>query len=220
MSLESGYNFNTLNADYDHQVNDVENSIPVINDTLSNAYSSVFQYHKPGVTFRYSGEINTINAGVQYQISELTGNLSRSETDIKQNYNHLLPRFIWRSNLGNGKNLRFSYTTRVNQPSITQLSPVIDNSDPLRLYVGNPNLDAEYTHNVSFNIHSFSQFSSTSFFASVGGSITNQKIITSRVINEEFREECSSLLILQAVHCAKCWMSMMNGGPVPALVSV
>lgn len=39
-------------------------------------------------------------------------------------------------------------------------------------------------------------------------------------INEEFREECSSLLILQAVHCANCWMSMMNGGPVPALVSV
>ena len=39
-------------------------------------------------------------------------------------------------------------------------------------------------------------------------------------INEEFREECSSLLILHAVHCANCWMSMMNGGPVPALVSV
>lgn len=39
-------------------------------------------------------------------------------------------------------------------------------------------------------------------------------------INEEFREECSSLLILHSVHCANCWMSMMNGGPVPALVSV
>ncbi len=39
-------------------------------------------------------------------------------------------------------------------------------------------------------------------------------------INDDFREECSSLLILQAVHCANCWMSMMNGGPVPALVSV
>lgn len=39
-------------------------------------------------------------------------------------------------------------------------------------------------------------------------------------VNEEFREECSSLLILHAVHCANCWMSMMNGGPVPALVSV
>ncbi|HEY3384932.1 MAG TPA: outer membrane beta-barrel protein [Saprospiraceae bacterium] len=186
--LEFSYNFNTQNADYDHDVYDLENTNPVPNDTLSNAYSSIFQYHRPGITFRYSGEVNTVNAGIQYQVSELTGNLSRSETDIKQNYNHLLPRFIWRSNLGNGKNLRFNYTTRVNQPTIVQLSPVLDNSDPLRLYVGNPNLDAEYSHNLNFNFHSFSQFSSTSFFASVGGSITNNKIINSRFINEDFRE--------------------------------
>jgi hypothetical protein len=186
--LEFSYNFNTLSADYDHTVNDVENSIPVRNDSLSNAYSSIFQYHRPGVTFRYSGEVNTINAGLQYQVSELTGNLSRSETDIKQNYQHFLPRFIWRSNLGNGKNFRFSYTTRVSQPTIVQLSPVLDNSDPVRLYIGNPNLDAEYSHNMSFNFHSFSQFSSTSFFASIGGSITDNKIITSRYVDENIRE--------------------------------
>lgn len=186
--LELSYNFNTLTADYDHKVYDVDNENQVFNDTLSNTYSSVFQYHKPGVSFRYSGEVNTINAGLQYQVSELNGDLSRSETDIKRNYSHLLPRFIWRSNLGNGKSLRFTYTTRVNAPSIVQLSPVVDNSDPLRLYVGNPGLDAEYTHNMSINMHAFSQFSSTSFFASLGGTLTNNKIITSRFINEAFRE--------------------------------
>ena len=186
--LEFSYNFNSLDADYDHTVSDLENTIPVPNDTLSNQYSSIFQYHRPGVSFRYSGEVNTVNVGLQYQISELTGQVSRSEEDIKKSYNNLLPRFIWRSDLGNGKNLRFAYTTRINQPSITQLSPVVDNSDPLRLYIGNPNLDAEYNHNVNFNFHSFSQFSSTSFFGSIGGTLTNHKIITSRFVNEEFRE--------------------------------
>ena len=182
--LEFSYNFNSLDADYDHTVSDLENTIPVPNDTLSNQYSSIFQYHRPGVSFRYSGEVNTVNVGLQYQISELTGQVSRSEEDIKKSYNNLLPRFIWRSDLGNGKNLRFAYTTRINQPSITQLSPVVDNSDPLRLYIGNPNLDAEYNHNVNFNFHSFSQFSSTSFFGSIGGTLTNHKIITSRFVNE------------------------------------
>ena len=186
--LEFSYNFNTLDADYDHTVNDLENSVPVFNDTLSNTYSSVFQYHRPGVSYRFSGENTTYSAGLQYQVSELTGQVSRSEEDIRQTYNHFLPRFFWRSDLGNGKNIRFNYNTRINQPSITQLSPVIDNSDPLRLYVGNPNLDAEYTHNLNFNFHSFSQFSSTAIFASIGGTVTNNKIITSRFINEEFRE--------------------------------
>ena len=186
--LEFSYNFNTLSADYNHDVYDVESGNQVINDTLSNFYTSVFQYHRPGASFRYSGEVNTVNIGLQYQVSELTGQLSRSESDIKQSYNNFLPRFFWRSDLGNGKNLRFYYNTKINQPSITQLSPVLDNSDPLRLYIGNPNLDAEYTHTANFNFHAFSQFSSTAFFASIGGTLTNHKIITSRFINEEFRE--------------------------------
>lgn len=39
-------------------------------------------------------------------------------------------------------------------------------------------------------------------------------------LNEEFENECDSFLILQAVHCANCSLSMMTGGRVPALVSV
>jgi hypothetical protein len=39
-------------------------------------------------------------------------------------------------------------------------------------------------------------------------------------VNEEFESECDSFLILQAVHCANCSLSMMTGGEVPALVSV
>lgn len=39
-------------------------------------------------------------------------------------------------------------------------------------------------------------------------------------LNEEFEKECDPFLILQAVHCANCTLSMMTGGKVPALVSI
>lgn len=39
-------------------------------------------------------------------------------------------------------------------------------------------------------------------------------------LNEEFETECDSFLILQAVHCANCSLSMMTGGEVPALISI
>ena len=39
-------------------------------------------------------------------------------------------------------------------------------------------------------------------------------------LNEEFEKECDSFLILQALHCANCSLSMMTGGKVPALISV
>lgn len=39
-------------------------------------------------------------------------------------------------------------------------------------------------------------------------------------INEELEKECDGLLILQALHCALCCLSMMTGGEVPALISI
>jgi hypothetical protein len=39
-------------------------------------------------------------------------------------------------------------------------------------------------------------------------------------LNEEFEKECDPFLILQAIHCANCSLSMMTGGGVPALISV
>jgi hypothetical protein len=39
-------------------------------------------------------------------------------------------------------------------------------------------------------------------------------------LNEEFETECDSFLILQALHCANCSLSMMTGGEVPALISI
>lgn len=38
-------------------------------------------------------------------------------------------------------------------------------------------------------------------------------------LNEEYEKECDSFLILHAVHCANCSLSMMTGGQVPPLIS-
>lgn len=39
-------------------------------------------------------------------------------------------------------------------------------------------------------------------------------------INEELAHECSTVLILHAIHCANCYLSMINGGTVPALINI
>lgn len=193
--LELNYTYSHFDADYDRRVSDITDTSVTINPFLTTDYNSVFQYHRPGATFRYNGEIHNLNIGLSYQVSELDGHVNQNESEIKRSYSHLLPRVNWKADIGNGKHLRFSYSTRVSQPNITQLSPVTDNSDPLRLYVGNPNLDAEYNHNLSLNFHSFSQFSSTSFFTSISGTLTEDKIITAKTFNPQFVEVSSPINI-------------------------
>jgi len=187
--VEANYQYYQAHSDYDQVVEDrMDPDPPVVNPSLSNAFTSDFTYHRPGVTFRYGGEVHNINLSLAYQYSELDGVVSLEDDVIRRYYNHVLPRASWRWDIGNGKNFRVNYTTRVSPPSITQLSPVIDNSDPLRIYMGNPNLDAEFSHNLSVNFHAFSQFAGTSFFASVSGNLTRNRIVTSRFIDDQFRE--------------------------------
>lgn len=186
--LELNYLYSQSESEYDKNVYDIFDQQQIENPALSNAFTSLFSFHRPGATFRYSGQVHNINAGAQYQMSELKGILDEENTNIRKEYYHFLPRIIWRYDIGNGKNMRFSYTTRVNAPTIQQLSPVIDNSDPLRLYVGNPDLNAEYIHNFNLNYHSFTQFTNTSFFISANASIYNNRIITSRSVDDQFVE--------------------------------
>ena len=193
--LELNYLHNEQSAEYDRRVLDIEGNTEIINPGLSNAYTSLFVIKRPGLNFLYNGETKNVNVSLQYQFSELTGTGGGNSEDIVKQYKHFLPRVIYRNDFGNGKNMRVSYSTRINPPSITQLSPVTDNSDPLKLYVGNPDLEAEYYHYANVNYHSFTQFTSTSFFIGLSGSIGDNKIITSRTIDHQGVETSTPLNI-------------------------
>lgn len=187
--FETNYQYYQAHSDYDQVVEDILTpEPPVMNPDLSRAFTSDFTYHRPGMTFRYGGEVHNINLSLAYQYSELNGMVTQQEDMIRRFYNNILPRVSWRWDIGNGKNLRLTYNTRVAPPSITQLSPVIDNTDPLRLYVGNPNLDAEFIHSLNIYFNLFSQFSGTNLFASINSSITEDRIITSRTIAADYQE--------------------------------
>ena len=75
-----------------------------------------------------------MNVGMDYQYSTLLSDPSNASNAIDRSFNYVLPRANIRfDNL----NLRFDYSTSIREPSIEQLQPVVDNSDPLNLYIGN-----------------------------------------------------------------------------------
>lgn len=52
-------------------------------------------------------------------------------------------------------NLRVMYNGRTSQPSMTQLQPVADLSDPQNTIIGNPDLNPSYTHNMYIRFQKF-----------------------------------------------------------------
>ncbi|MFM8569866.1 MAG: outer membrane beta-barrel protein, partial [Candidatus Kapaibacterium sp.] len=76
-------------------------------------------------------------------------------------------------------NIRFSYRTSTNSPTIQQLQEVIDNTDPLRLYRGNASLRQELTHSLFANYGNFNMISATGMFAMVNVNVTGDRIVNS-----------------------------------------
>ena len=83
------------------------------------------------------------------------------------------------------KFLRVRYRGRTSNPSINQMMPINDNSDPLKVVEGNPNLKPEFSHSVSTEYRANDRVKFSWF--SVGGdfSYTQDDIVSKR----EYRED-------------------------------
>lgn len=147
---------------------------------LSNFFKSYYYYNQLGVKYNYKLDKNMFVLGVDAQQSQLKGTRDESSAEINQNFQVLLPNFSWRKRKGMASNINVNYTTTFNEPSITQLQPVIDNSNPLNIYTGNPELKPEYTHNLRFNWFTYDAFSFRQTGVYVNAYLVNNDINNAR----------------------------------------
>ena len=154
---------------------------------LSNRYEGVYRFDQPGVAFRYVTQKNNLNIGLAGQRSELNGIIGLQDTSIRKVFYNVLPSLRYTYTIKRGSRIRVNYRSSVTAPTIEQLSPVFDNSNPLNVFVGNPDLTAEWGHNVRMNYLLFDQFSFTSLFTMISFTYTKDKINTATLIDEDFR---------------------------------
>ena len=74
--------------------------------------------------------------------------------------------------------LRFNYSGRTNQPGVTQLQPVIDNSDPLNVEIGNPDLKQSFTHSFRAFYNAFDNVHFRNIFATINASFIHNNIVS------------------------------------------
>ncbi|MDR2955853.1 MAG: outer membrane beta-barrel protein [Prevotella sp.] len=75
------------------------------------------------------------------------------------------------------KNMRFRYNGSSNQPSVSQLDPTTDNTNPLHIRSGNPDLLPAFNHNISLNYDFNNRETQKVFTANVSFRFTQNQII-------------------------------------------
>jgi Outer membrane protein beta-barrel family/CarboxypepD_reg-like domain len=188
--LELNYQYQNNNTISDKKFFDIDstNEDGIFNPVLSTYFKRDYDFHRGGATVRLNTNKSSLNLGLQYQDAILLGFVNDDETPIRRDFGVLLPSVRFRYEFATARSMRFDYNTSINVPSIQELSPIVDNADPLRIYIGNPDLKEEYVHNTRILFHSFSQFSNTSIFGMLRGVVTKNKIINSSYFDEDLRE--------------------------------
>ncbi len=148
--------------------------------TLSNSFRNDFLTQSIRLGYvRTTKEMN-LNAGI-----ELTPSSSKSidrimsERNIpRRNVLNFAPFFRLRYKFSKNRSMNIRYNARSSEPSISQLQPVADVSDPMNIKVGNPNLKPTFTQRLNAMFRDFDMESQRSLFAMLNGSYTINNVVS------------------------------------------
>ncbi len=121
-----------------------------------------------------------LRAGLAYEYALLSGQSTfPTSEDLGRSFQNVLPSVMLRYEFDDSKNIRLFYRTNTQEPSVTDLQDVVDNSNPLSLESGNSNLRQSYSHTLMSRYGAANSQRGTSFFAMVSTTQTNHYITSS-----------------------------------------
>lgn len=147
------------------------------NDSLSNSFENTFSTHQAGISIRTQKKGFDYSAGLNIQFSDLDNNNVSLHNRLQQHAVNFFPSASFNYSFGNRRRLRFFYRGGTQQPSVLQLQPVPDNSNPLYVQLGNPDLKPSFNNNFSIGYNTFDPSSMRGLFANMSAAFTSNKII-------------------------------------------
>lgn len=151
--------------------------------SLSNVYEKRYFTRSAGAGIRYRQSKIVLNVNLNYNIATLKSEQEYPQKfSLQKDFYSLLPSLRMQYRISSDKNLNIFYRTNTNTPTATQLQDVVDNSNPLQLTTGNPNLKQEYSHSASMRLSTTNFSNMHTFFVALNGTFKNNHIGTSTIV--------------------------------------
>jgi len=159
----------------------INNAYDLLDTTLSNTFKSTTLLNKLGTSYQYKGDKLSTTVGIYYQYTTLHNNQELPIRFIADYfYNNVFPGLSIQYKFTDKKRLSFYYTTNTSTPSVSQLQNVINNTNPLLLSEGNPELRQQYSHNFTFRYNATHK--SSSFNSYISGTIIQDNITNNTIL--------------------------------------
>ena len=147
-------------------------------NTINNSGSLSYRYVAKKVNFIIGSGVGTAN----YQLNDLELGANRAI-----NFTNFIPSASFNYNPKQQRKIRFNYNGNTINPTLQQIQPIIDNSDPLNIAVGNANLQQGFSNKFSFNASDYKVLKSRSISLSGNYFATNNAITNSTQVDANGR---------------------------------
>lgn len=165
--LQFSYDFQYKNSTTDNSTYDMpvdwevgQGFIPgqaAFNTDLSKSAEYNYYNHQAEVQLRWIRKKMRFNVGASFQPqrSTLSYTMGDYSVDTVRTVFNFTPTLDFRYNFSKTSQLRVNYRGRSSQPSMTDLLPITDDTDPLNVKLGNPGLKPEFTNTLRVFYNTF-----------------------------------------------------------------
>lgn len=163
------------------------NYFEFLDSRLSRYTDNVNYTHNVQFTLRYITQLLNVSAGVRVenQQQNMKYQYQGLDTLAKRNFTRVSPTLNARFRFSRQHTLRITYRGNSQQPNMTDLFNLTDNSNPLNIREGNPDLKPSFNNNISLNYNNFWQERNQSLFGNVSFTNTLNSISNRTEYNEQ-----------------------------------
>lgn len=166
---------------------EIDYSQLVFNDTLSNQFRNNYFNQDIRLGYRYVSAKHNLEVGVSFvpQSSRSINLTDAARTIPTRTVLNFAPFLRYRVKFSKSRTLNMHYRGRSSQPSMTQLMPVSDYSDPMRVVIGNPDLAPSFTHYFRLRYQDFNADAQRSIMVMTDWDMTQNSIVSYTEFNSQ-----------------------------------
>jgi hypothetical protein len=171
--------FNVDNGDFD-------NGNMVLDTALSNVFVSNYLTQSFELGYQFMSEKYKIQTELEFEDARLNNNQEFPNTEVlNRSFTNLLPTVRMEYKFSANTNIQLDYDTYTNEPQVWQLQNVVDNTNPIQLRTGNPDLDQSFTNQFRLRFRSNNPDSDKNWFLFAQSRFVDKFISNSVFIAEE-----------------------------------
>ncbi len=184
----------------------------VLRQDLSNNFDNIRTQNRVGTELVYEAFKHYFSIGTFVRNIQIDNTNLITDSIVNQNINNILPKFKYEFKPSMSKRFSVNYTTSSQQPTISDLQPIPDNTNPNRIQIGNPDLKPNYVHQLNINFNTWNALSGKYIWSGASMNLINNAFGT-EIDFDQFGRTTSKTVNVDGNFSAFGWV----GGGLPIM---